>query len=188
MNPNLSKVKYDKPSKWYWLKEMLISLVTLQFFVGIARLIAYYWVNYIICRGKAHIGKGSNVHATVLFRQPERISIGNNCSINHNNIFQAGKSTGRIILGNNVLTAANCLFVAYSHNWEDTEVPIMYQDCYDGDIIIEDDVWLGHDVTVCAGVRIGKGSIVGAGSVVLKDIPPFSIAAGVPAKVIGHRV
>lgn len=188
MNSKLTKVKYNKPGKLYWIKGMLYSIVTLDLFVKLIKMFAYFWVNNIIGRQKARIGKDSNVHPTCIFRQPELITIGDKCSINHNNIFQAGKKNGRIVLGNNVLTAANCMYVAYSHNWEDPEIPIMYQDCFDGDIIIEDDVWLGHGVTVCAGVTIGKGSVVGAGSVVTRDIPPYSIAVGVPAKVVKSRI
>lgn len=187
MNCKLEKVSYDKPSKGYWIKEMIISIVTLDVFVGFAKRFVYIWVNNIIGRRKVKIGKGSNVHPTCIFRQPELIEIGENCSINHNNIFQAGKKKGRIILGKNVLTAANCMYVAYSHNWENPEKPIMFQDCFDGDIIIEDDVWLGHGVTVCAGVTIGKGSVVGAGSVVTRDIPPYSIAVGSPARIVKRR-
>lgn len=188
MNSKITKVKYDKPGKWYWIKSMLYSIITLNLFVGLIKLFVYYWVNCIIGRQKAKIGKGSNIHPTCIFRQPELITIGENCSINHNNIFQAGKKSGRIILGNNVLTAANCMYVAYSHNYEDSDKPIMYQDCFDGDIVIEDDVWLGHGVTICAGVTIGKGSVIGAGSVVTKNIPAYSIAVGSPAKVIRSRI
>ncbi len=54
-------------------------------------------------------------------------------------------------------------------------------------IKIEDDVWLGVNSTVLAGVTIGKGSIVAAGAVVTKDVPPYAIVAGVPAKVISTR-
>lgn len=56
-----------------------------------------------------------------------------------------------------------------------------------GDIIIGDDVWIGFRALVLSGVRIGQGAIVAAGAVVTKDIPPYAIAAGVPAKVIGYR-
>lgn len=182
------KVKYEKPSKGYWIKAFLLSIINLSLFISIIKMFTFYWANYVIGRNKAQIGKRCKIQPTVIFRQPELITIGNECSINHNNIFQAGKKNARIILGNNVLTAANCMFIAYSHGWEDPVEPIMYQDCYDASIVIEDDVWLGHGVTVTAGVRIGKGSIIGAGAVVNKDIPPYSIAAGVPAKVIKSRI
>lgn len=56
-----------------------------------------------------------------------------------------------------------------------------------GKIVIEDDVWIGMDATILSGVRIGKGSVVGTGSVVAKDVPPYSIVVGNPAKVIKKR-
>lgn len=56
-----------------------------------------------------------------------------------------------------------------------------------GPIIVEDDVWIGRNVTVLSGVRIGKGAIVGAGAIVTKDVPPYSICCGVPARVVKYR-
>lgn len=56
-----------------------------------------------------------------------------------------------------------------------------------GDIIIEDDVWLGYRSTILSGVRIGKGAIVAAGAVVSKDVPPYAIVGGVPARVLKYR-
>lgn len=56
-----------------------------------------------------------------------------------------------------------------------------------GDIILDDDVWIGQNVTVLSGVHIGQGAIIAAGAVVSKDIPPYAIAGGVPAKVIKYR-
>ena len=56
-----------------------------------------------------------------------------------------------------------------------------------GDIVVQDDVWIGMNTTICSGVTIGQGAVVAAGAVVTKDIPPYSIAAGVPAKVIKSR-
>lgn len=56
-----------------------------------------------------------------------------------------------------------------------------------GDIIVEDDVWIGYGVTILSGVYIGQGAVIAAGAVVTKDIPPYAIAGGVPAKVIKYR-
>lgn len=56
-----------------------------------------------------------------------------------------------------------------------------------GDIVIDDDVWIGYGATVLSGVHIGQGAVIGAGAVVTGDIPPYAVAAGVPAKVIKYR-
>lgn len=56
-----------------------------------------------------------------------------------------------------------------------------------GDIILEDDVWIGYGATIMSGVHIGQGAVVAAGAVVTKDVPPYAIAAGVPAKIIKYR-
>lgn len=56
-----------------------------------------------------------------------------------------------------------------------------------GNIIIGDDVWIGAESTICSGVKIGQGAVIGAGSVVTKDIPPYAVACGVPAKIIKYR-
>jgi len=188
MDNKFAKVKYDKPSKLYWMKEFIYSIFNLSLFKGFIRLSGYYWVNCIASRRIAKIGKGSNIHPTVILRQPERITIGQNCSINHNNIFQAGKRIATITLGNNVLTAANVMFIAYRHGYDNLNEPIMYQDCYDASIVVGDDVWIGHGATILPGVNIGRGCIIGAGAIVNKDLPDYSIAVGVPAKVIKSRI
>lgn len=56
-----------------------------------------------------------------------------------------------------------------------------------GDIIVEDDVWIGYNATIMSGVRIGQGAVIAAGAVVTKDIPPYAIVGGVPAKLIKYR-
>ena len=95
---------------------------------------------------------------------------------------------GNIIIGANCMIAARCSFMPYRHAFEDTAIPMREQAVVSkGDIIIEDDVWLGLNVSVMDGVTIGKGAIVGAGAVVTKDIPPYAIAGGVPARVIRMR-
>ena len=96
---------------------------------------------------------------------------------------------GNIIIGANCMIAARCSFMPYRHEFEDTTILMREQAVVTkGDIIIEDDVWLGVNVAVMDGVTIGKGAIVGAGAVVTKDIPPYAIAGGVPARVIRMRM
>jgi acetyltransferase-like isoleucine patch superfamily enzyme len=95
---------------------------------------------------------------------------------------------GNIRIGKHCLIASHCGIYANNHVFSNLLLPIKQQGITREGIIIEDDCWLGHGVTVLDGVTIGQGSIIGAGAVVSKDIPPYSIAVGVPAKVIKHRV
>jgi acetyltransferase-like isoleucine patch superfamily enzyme len=95
--------------------------------------------------------------------------------------------------GKNIKIGRYCLIAAYTgifannHIYTDPDQYIQDQGASYKGIVIGDDCWLGTGVKVVDGVRIGQGSVIGAGAVVTKDIPPYSIAVGVPAKIIGRR-
>lgn len=92
-----------------------------------------------------------------------------------------------VFIGRNVMIAPNVVIVAFSHGTADCTTPMVKQPSIEAAVQIEDDVWIAANVTIVMGVRIGKGSIIGANSLVNKDIPPYSVAGGVPAKVIKGR-
>jgi acetyltransferase-like isoleucine patch superfamily enzyme len=94
---------------------------------------------------------------------------------------------GDVTIGDNVLVAAHTSINTVSHHAGRTDVPINDQGIYTDPVVIEDDVWIGLNAVILQGVRIGRGSIIGAGAVVNKDIPPWSIAVGMPAKVLRKR-
>jgi acetyltransferase-like isoleucine patch superfamily enzyme len=94
---------------------------------------------------------------------------------------------GNIKIGKDCMIAAQSGIYANGHNFADLTQPIRKQGVTRKGIVIEDDCWLGHGVTVLDGVSIGKGSVIGAGAVVTKNIPAFSIAVGIPAKAIRSR-
>jgi acetyltransferase-like isoleucine patch superfamily enzyme len=94
---------------------------------------------------------------------------------------------GRITIGNFCLISSHCGIYANNHIFTDLSRPIAVQGVTTKGIVIEDDCWLGTGVKVLDGVKIGSGSVIGAGAVVTKDIPPYSIAVGVPARVIRSR-
>ncbi|MDJ0518065.1 MAG: acyltransferase [Trichodesmium sp. MO_231.B1] len=96
-------------------------------------------------------------------------------------------SGGSIKIGKNCLIASHSGIYANNHTFADPLVNIREQKSSFKGIVIEEDCWLGSGVRVVDGVKIGKGSVIGAGAVVTKDIPPYSIAVGVPAKVISKR-
>jgi acetyltransferase-like isoleucine patch superfamily enzyme len=113
------------------------------------------------------------------------ISIGSATWIHPRN--QLNAYLGSIHVGNGVDIAPNCAFYSYDHGFALNQ-PIREQPLKTkGDIVVEDEAWLGVGVIVLSGVRIGKGAAIGAGSVVKKDIPDYAIAVGNPARVIKMR-
>jgi len=95
---------------------------------------------------------------------------------------------GSTRIGRNVQIAPHCGFSPYEHRFDDLSTAIREQDIVSaGDIVLEDNVWLGLNVQVLDGVTIGEGTVVGAGAVVTKSLPPHCVAVGVPARVIRRR-
>lgn len=93
-----------------------------------------------------------------------------------------------IFIGKSTLIAGNCYIGGGRYITDRTDIPMMEQGLFSkGPVVIGDDVWLGAGATVLDGVKIGRGSIIGAGALVTKDIPDYSVAVGVPAKVVKTR-
>tara|TARA_B110000196_G_scaffold74468_1_gene63932 strand:- start:8 stop:505 length:498 start_codon:yes stop_codon:yes gene_type:complete len=109
--------------------------------------------------------------------------LGNN--IHFNGMMISG--IGLVNIGDNFHSGKGCLMISQTHNYDKGSM-IPYDDTYIlKDILIEDNVWLGDRVIVLGGVTIGEGAIIQAGSVVVRDIPKYSIAGGHPAKVFSQR-
>jgi acetyltransferase-like isoleucine patch superfamily enzyme len=112
------------------------------------------------------------------------LRVGNNCDIGWRTTIAVGR---RVTLGDNV-RIAGCAFLAgypgHPIDARDRAAGLPDTDDQIADITLEDDCWLATGVTVLAGVRIGRGAIIGAGSVVTKDVPPYTLAGGAPARVL----
>jgi acetyltransferase-like isoleucine patch superfamily enzyme len=90
-------------------------------------------------------------------------------------------------IGDHVLAAPQMMIVPYQHIFGSREKLIREQGGLTERVVVEDDVYLGMSVRVLCGVTIGRGAVVGAGAVVRKDIPPYAVAVGLPARVIRYR-
>ena len=93
-------------------------------------------------------------------------------------------SKATITIGRHVMMGKECIFICQNHKYQEGGG---YDGLNAGNILVDDYAWLGHRVIVLSGVTIGKHSIIGAGAVISKDVPPYAIAVGNPAKVVKYR-
>lgn len=122
------------------------------------------------------------VKLEVLFSEKNaRLAIGNNVFIGRNSTVIARKM---ISIGNNVKIAANTFIIDHDHNYAEKSQLETEPGFVAESIEIEDDVWIGTGAIILKGVNIGSGAVVGAGSVVVKNVPKHTLVAGVPAQVI----
>lgn len=107
------------------------------------------------------------------------VSIGENSLIGMGNVI-----IGPVSIGNNVIFAQNIVASGLNHEYRDVNQPIQAQKILVAPIVVEDDCWIAANSVITSGVTIGQHSVIAAGAVVTKDIPPYSVAVGNPARVI----
>jgi len=154
----------------------------------------------------ARLGVGVIIEAGVLIFHPESIEIGDNVYVGHNTILKGyykntmrigdgtwiGQqcflhSAGGITIGRNVGIGPAVKIITSHHEAADKSKPILHTPISFSPVVIEDDADIGIGAIILPGVTIGKGAQVGAGAVVCKDVEPYSIVGGVPAKLIRKR-
>lgn len=112
----------------------------------------------------------------------DKVQIGRFCEINERVFIQNAD------IGDFVMIAADVAILGASHNFRDRGMPMIEQGATWGlKVVFEDDVWVGRRAIILPGLRLGRGCVVAAGAVVTRNVPPYEIHAGVPAKKIGRR-
>jgi maltose O-acetyltransferase len=177
-------------------KNLNISqILALALYYGLAQ----YLPNYPFLIGKKFRGylcnilfKSSGINIDIEKRA--YFGLGNDLEIGFNSgigiaakIYGIGGG-GKVIIGNNVMMASDVTILTLNHNYNEKNKPMREQGVKFLNVIIEDDVWIGYRVTILPGVKIGKGSVIGAGAVVTKNVEPYTVVGGVPAKFIKERV
>ena len=146
--------------------------------VRIAPLCDFYSAKNIEFKDKTNIGKGC------LFSvEGGSIEVGESFSCNTNCHINASIG-GEISMGRNILVGPNVVIRTANHNFNDKDRPINEQGHNYANIKVADNVWIGANSVILGGVTIGKGAVIAAGAVVNKNVEPFTIVGGVPAKVL----
>lgn len=164
----------DRPRLQFRVKDLYN-----RFIFAIARLRAACWRPAM-----KHVGRLVFIMRDCHLLSPEGISIGNYVCINHGTTLGGH---GSLTIGNYVNIGPSVSIITSNHRFDAFDRPMAQQGVLSAPVVIEDDVWLGANVVVLPGNRIGRGAIVGANAVVTHDVEPFAIVGGVPARLIRYR-
>lgn len=146
---------------------------------GISKKIRYWLCSNIF----EYCGKNVNIEKGAWFGRGTRIRIGDNSGLGINCVIPDGS-----VIGNDVMMGPNCYIHGHNHAFDRTDIPMRKQGFTQSmPVTIDDDVWIGRDVTIMVGRHISKGSIIAANCVLTKDFPEYSIVGGNPGKLIRYR-
>lgn len=153
------------------------------------------WNRYIVSKMKCalleSVGKNVRIGIGMRASQWSNVSIGDNVSIGSNNLFL--NTRAKIIISDHVMFGPNVTVITGSHRTDMIgRYMITVKDeekrpVDDQNVVFEGDNWIGANATILQGVTVGRGAVIAAGAVVTKDVPPYSICGGVPARVIKYR-
>lgn len=126
---------------------------------------------------------GRNVNIQPRAVISKRVRIGDDSGVGERSLVQ-----GNVVIGSHVMMGPQVYIYTQNHCFERTDIPMDQQGFSpERGVIIGDDVWIGSRVTILPGVTIGEGSVIGASAVVTKDVPPYAVVAGNPARVVKMR-
>lgn len=152
-----------------WLPRSCYSIVSLK--------IRYFFLKRIA----KNVGKNVNIEQHVVFG--EEFEIGDNSTVGFRSDIY-----GPVKIGKDVMIGPEVAIYTHNHKHDEIDIPMIKQGYTENKpVYIEDDVWIGRRVLIMPGVCIGTGSIVAAGAVVTKNVEPYSIVGGNPAKIIKYR-
>jgi acetyltransferase-like isoleucine patch superfamily enzyme len=138
----------------------------------------------IVLGDNVAIGAYSLVRASSPSSLGAGVRMGNNSAIDAYSFIGAA---GAVLIGENVIMGQHVSFHAENHNYDRTDIPIKHQGARRIGIVIEDDCWVGSNTIFLDGSHVGRGCVIAAGSIVRGEIPPYSVAAGAPARVLKSR-
>ena len=158
------------------------------------------WRPLFAACGKVRFGNGIAVQGCRNMHLADGVRIGKGCHLYaENGSLEMGQDTalspgvtvdasnGLIRMGKQVAVGPGTVIRAANHRFDRLDIPIMQQGHVHGTITIDDDVWIAANCTITPDVHIGHGAIIGAGAVVTRDVEPYAIMGGVPARLIGRR-
>lgn len=183
-------IRFKRPVVLFLGKGVVINHANKLCFKGVATIGNMVTID---CLGKVGVTLGENVTIPdgcfirctgVITDLGQGVAIGNNTGLGHYNFING---QGGVVIGDDVIIGPYVKILSENHKFDRIDTPIRLQGVSRVGIKIHSDVWIGANVTILDGVEIGKGSIIGAGSIVTRSIPEYSLAVGSPCKVLKNR-
>lgn len=179
---SLSKENENKYSLWEYLKGGVYFTM-----YGIVKYVPSPvgdWLRFAVLKLWLIKVQSTRIKDGVTIWFPEGVSIGRHVSINE---FVFLDGFGGIEIGDWCRIAHHVSILSEDHGIDDVDQPIYLQKKLIAPVVLDEDVWVGCGARILKGVHIGKGAVIGANAVVTKDVPPFAVVAGVPARIIRYR-
>lgn len=137
-------------------------------------------------RSLGRVGPRVYIPRNVSFRFPKNIELGSDIALGPGDYLWASENA-RISVGTRALFGPNVTIITANHGFDAREEFVQLQPQHERDVRVGDDVWIGANAVILPGVTIGNGAVIAAGAVVNRDVEPFAIVGGVPARVLGTR-
>lgn len=169
------------------LRRFLVSIIDPRPYLHMLRLVHFYNYSHVRERRRLQCGANVSMAPNASFRNGDRIVIGAGSHIGERCSLWAGESKGRIVIEHDALFGPDVFVTASNYEFADRSRPVMDQPRVEKDVVIGSSTWLGRGAVILPGVTVGEGAIVAAGAVVSRDVAPWTIVAGVPAREIGKR-
>ena len=169
---------WTKKQKLYYIfYKVFASWLPISQRFKFAKKVRYHFAKHI-CK----LGKNVNVERNAYFTPDLKVGDGSGLGINC-------EIYGPVTIGDNVLMGPEVIIYTSGHEYSRVDIPIGQQGSTEVKLVtIGNDVWIGRRAMIMPGVHIGDGCVIGAGAVVTKDTPPYSVVGGVPAKVLKSRL
>lgn len=172
MKKIIFNILYQTIGQWFPISDKKIGKIL----IGGGKIRSYFAKGFI-----SSCGKNVNIDKNAMISR--HLHIGENSGIGRNSCLQ-----GEIYIGDNVMMGQECIIYTKNHAFSDINKPMIKQGFMEtSPVIIEDDVWIGGRVIILPGRKIGRGAIIGAGAVVVKDVPQYAIVGGNPARILKYR-
>jgi maltose O-acetyltransferase len=165
-------LRSDVPELWFWFLSKIPGWIGIKLRKAFMR------------RRLGGCGVNPVFHTNVRITSPKGLKIGDFCAFGEGTFLTAG---GGIVIGNYVATGPDAKIWSVNHRFDDPDIPWMKQGYEHKTVVIEDDVWIGAAAFIKPGVRIGRGAIISAGTILSKSVPAYAIVAGNPGRVVGWR-